>query len=115
MIIIAETQKTWNGNQLFTTLDKSANELAVLIFADASKGDTNEKIGILSGVLVGEFEQDSIFHCTSWLSHKSKRQEISVPAAEILTGEEAIDEAKTLANAYSELLDMHTDVRLCVE
>lgn len=95
--------------------DKRKYELSLLTFADASKGDTNGQIGVLTGLLVGSFAEDSIFHCTSWLSHKSKRPVKSVPAAEILAAGEAIDEAKCIAHAYSELLGMHTGIRLCVD
>lgn len=45
--------------------DKPRYELTVLAFVDASKGDTYEQPGILSGLLVGEFAQDPIFHCAS--------------------------------------------------
>lgn len=38
-----------------------------------------------------------------------------VPAAETLATGKAIDEAKILANTYSELLDMHISIRLCVD
>lgn len=95
--------------------DKSEYQIALLAFADASKGDSNGQLGILTGLLVAKLAKDSIFHCTSWLSHKSKRPVKSVPAAEILAAGEAIDEVKSIAHAYSELLDRHIDIHLCVD
>ena len=90
-------------------------ELSVLVFADASKGNDHGQFGVLTGLLVGELKNNSIYHPISWLSHKSKRPVKSVPAAEILASAEAIDEAKSIAHAYSEILDMYIRVHLCVD
>ena len=49
------------------------------------------------------------------MSHKSKRPVKSVPAAEILAATEGIDERKTIAKAYSELMDMDIKMQLCVD
>lgn len=49
------------------------------------------------------------------MSHKSKRPVESVAAAEIFAASERIDEEKTIAKAYSELLDMDIKLRLFVD
>lgn len=43
--------------------DKSKYELALLVFADASKDDDNGQLGVLSELLVGAFADNSDFHC----------------------------------------------------
>ena len=95
--------------------DKAEYKLSVLVFADASKGDTYGQLGILAGRLVGNFKNSAIYHAVSWISHKSKRPVKSVPAAEILASSEAIDEAKGIAHAYSEILNIDVRVHLCVD
>lgn len=59
--------------------------------------------------------KDSIYHASSWISHKSKRLVKSVPAAEILAATEGIDEGKMIAQAYSEILGFDIKLRLCVD
>ena len=95
--------------------DKRDYELSILVFADASKPREHGQIGVLAGLLVGELESGSIFHSLSWISHKSKRPVKSVPAAEILAAGEAIDEAKSIAHAYRQLLGVKIGVQLCVD
>ena len=87
----------------------------MLAFADASRSDDRGQLGVLIGLLIADLKSDTIFHAISWLSHKSKRPVKSVPAAEILASAEAIDEAKSIAHAYSQILDMKISVRLCVD
>ena len=70
---------------------------------------------MLTALLFGDLSNGSIFHTISWLSHKSKRPVKSVPAAEILASAEAIDEGKSIAHAYSELLGVEVKVHLCVD
>lgn len=57
----------------------------------------------------------SIYHAISWISHKAKRPVKSVPAAEIFAASEGIDEGKTIAKAYSELLDIQLQLRIAVD
>lgn len=95
--------------------DTSNYELTVLGFADASKPNEYGQIGVLTGLLVGKLEQGSIFHSLSWISHKSKRPVKCIPAAEILASGETIDEAKSIAHTYRELLNMDISVQLCVD
>lgn len=90
-------------------------ELSVLSIASASKCDENEQLGIISGLWIGELTNESIFHVTSWLSHKSKRPVKSVPAAETLAASEEIDECEVSAFAYIELLGIDVPVNLCVD
>lgn len=85
------------------------------MFSDASRVDENGQIGVLTGLLVGEMENNSIYHPLSWISHKAKRPVKSVPAAEILAATEGIDEGKTISSAYSELMCMDIKLRLCVD
>lgn len=49
---------------------------------------------------------NAIYHVLSWISHKAKSPVKSVPAAEILSATEGIDEGKTFAQAYSEIMGM---------
>lgn len=96
-------------------IDTQAYDLSVLVFSDASWTDENGQLGVITGLLVGEMKQDAIYHPISWISHKSKRPVKSVPAAEILAASEGIDEGKSVAAAYSEIMDMDIRVRLCVD
>lgn len=95
--------------------DKKKYNLTVLAFADASKPNEYGQIGVIVGLLVGEFAQNSIYHPVSWLSHKSKRPTKSVPAAEILATTEAIDEVKMICNAYREILRIKIETQICVD
>lgn len=65
--------------------------------------------------MVGEMQQNSIYHLLSWISHKSKRPVKSVRAEEILPVSEGIDEGKCVAAAYSKIMDMDIKVSLCVD
>ena len=96
-------------------LDKKQYELSVLVFADASRTDDCGQLGVVTALLVGDMKKNSIYHIVSWVSHKAKPPVKSVPAAEIFTAAEGIYEGKTLARAYSELLDIDIKVRLCVD
>ena len=95
--------------------DDQRYDLSVLVISDASRTDENNQLGVITGLLVGEMQQNAISHALSWISHKCKRPFKSVPAAEILVAAEGIDEGKVVAKAYSELRDMDTKVRLCVD
>lgn len=75
------------------------------MFSDASSIDENGKIGIFTGLIVGERKEGTLFHTVCWISHKTQRPVKSVPAAEILAASEATDEEKRLKKAYSELLN----------
>ena len=95
--------------------DNSRYELSVLVFADASRIDDCGQLGVVTGLLIGEMKNNSIYHAISWMSHKAKRPVKSVPAAEIFAAAEGIDEGKTIAKAYSELLDMEIKLRIAVD
>lgn len=95
--------------------DKNEYNLTVLPFADASKPNEYGQIGVLVGLLVGEFEQNTIYHAISWLSHKAKRPTKSVPATEILATGEGIDEVKTIVETYRTLLKMEVKTQICVD
>lgn len=90
-------------------------ELSVAVFADASKSDENGQLGIITGLLIGDMKEGSVFHNTSWLSHKSKRPVKSVPAAEIFAAAEGIYEGKMIAGVYSEIFKMKISLRLFVD
>ena len=89
--------------------------VSVLCFSDASKREAHGQVGCISGLLIGDFTKDAVFHPISWISHKSKRPVKSVPAAEVIAAAEAIDDAKTVAATYSEVLSMDVRVKLCVD
>lgn len=91
------------------------HELRVVVFADASRTESYGQVGVIAGLLVDELQDGAIFHATSWLSHKAKRPVKSVPSAEILAAAEGIDEGKTVAATYSELLGMAVKLQVCVD
>lgn len=95
--------------------DKQAYDFSVLVFTDASRTDDCGQLGILTGLLIGDVKNNSIYHATSWLSHKAKRPVKSIPAAEIFAASEGIDEGKTIAKAYSEMLNMYIKLRFAVD
>lgn len=53
--------------------DKTIYKLVSLAFADASKAHIYEQLRIWTGLLLRKFDQNSSFHCNSWLSYKSKQ------------------------------------------
>ena len=91
--------------------DSSEYHLSILVFTNLSKGDDYGQLGVLTGLLLGNFNSDEIYHPISCLSHKSKRPVGSVPAAEILASFKGIDEGNMIVNTYLELLglDIHVD------
>ena len=95
--------------------DKCQYELSVLLFADASRIDDCGQLGVITGLLIGEMRNESIYHAISWMSYKARRPVKSVPFAEIFAAAEGIDEVKTITKAYSELLDMEIKVRIAVD
>ena len=95
--------------------DKEDYQLSVLVFADASRVDECGQLGVLTGLLIGKMKKNAIYHAVSWMSHKSKRPVKSVPAAEIFAAAEGIYEGKTVAMAYSELLDVEIKIRVLVD
>ena len=113
--IVRKLQKLGTKISYPRPTDKTKYDLTILVFADASKGDDHGQLGLITGLLVGEMKNDAIFHTLSWLSHKSKRPVKSVPAAEILASAEAIDEAKMISHAFSEIMNMNIGVHLCVD
>lgn len=78
--------------------------VSVLVFSDAGRRLDSGQLSYFAGLLVGNFQQGSLFYTLSWSSHKSKRPVKSVGAAEILAASEAIDEEKMLKMAMSLLL-----------
>lgn len=113
--IVRKLQKLGTVKPYPRPTDKNEYELTELAFADASKPSEYGKLGIVIGLLVGDFKQDSIFHTITWMSHKAKRPTKSVPAAEILAASEAIDESKVIAFTLRELLNVKVKVQVCVE
>lgn len=65
--------------------------------------------------MIDEMEENSIYHSIYWISHKAKRPFKSEHAAEILTASEGIEEGKTIAKAYSELLDIYIKFYIALE
>lgn len=95
--------------------DQDMHKLSVLVFTDASRTDDVGQVGVVTGLLIDEMEENSIYHPISWISHKPKRPVKSVPAAEILAASEGIDEGKTIAKAYSGILGMDIKLPLAVD
>jgi len=95
--------------------DKHSYELSILIFSDASKTADAAQLGHVSGLLIGPFKKDAIFHGLHWTSNKSKRPVRSTGSAEILAAGYGIDEGKILRNAYEELLDVKVNLISAVD
>lgn len=113
--ILCKLKKLGTPITYSSLINESQYEISVLVFADASKNDEHGQVGVLTGLFVGPLADNSIYHPTSWISHKSKRLVKSVPAAEIVAATEAIDEAKYVAHVYSKMLNMDACVHLCVD
>lgn len=118
--LIEQVNALWKLKKLGTTIayprptDKVIHKLSVLVFTDASRTDDVGRLGVFTGMLIDEMEENAIFHAISWVSHKSKLPVKSVPAAEILAAFEGIDEGKTIAKAYTEVLDMEIKLRFAL-
>ena len=90
-------------------------ELNLVMFCDASKGDKNGQLGIITGLVMGDVEKDKIIHPISWISHKSKRPVRSTPAAEILAAGEGVDEGKVISCALTEIISIQINTNLIVD
>lgn len=75
----------------------------------------NVQLSYVTGLMIGEFKMDTIFHTISWASRKSKRPVKSIGAAEILAASESIDEGKTLWKAFSCLPGIEVEVHLVLD
>lgn len=87
----------------------------MLVFTVTSKIEYWGQLGVAVRLPIGGINKYNIYHIVSWLSHKSKLPVKSVPAAEIYAAEEGVDEAKMVAQAYSELFDSDIKLQLCVD
>lgn len=45
--------------------DNTKYELSILVFSDASRTDENGQIGVITGLLVGEMKNNTIYHALS--------------------------------------------------
>jgi len=95
--------------------EKGSFDLSVVVFSDASRGNDAGQIGYISGLLIGEFKEGSVFHTLSWMSKKSVRPVRSIGSAEIIAAGIAIDEGKILVKAYETLLKSKLDLRIAVD
>lgn len=95
--------------------DKKTYELTVLAFPDARKGSELSQLGVIIGLLIGEFKSGSIYHSISWLSYKSMLPTKRTTAAEILSAPEAIEEAKIITHSYKQMLQVNVNVQVCVD
>lgn len=95
--------------------DSKRHTLSIVVFSDASRSNECGQIGFVAGLLIGDFEKDSIYHVLHWSSNKSRCPVKSIGAAEILAAGNAVDEAKMLAAAYTALLHVKIDVVVCVD
>lgn len=91
--------------------DKNDYELSIVSFSDASKVPKYGQLGMVTGILIGKLEANSIFHKISWIYHMYKRPVKSTPEAETFATSEAIDEAKIIYNTYKELLNIRLKVK----
>ena len=95
----------------------SESELPVslLMFSDAARPNERGQLGFIGGLLLGEFDVNSVIHIVSWRSSLSGRPVKSIGSAEVLAAGSAIDEGKLLAKTYSELLDIAVPLRCAVD
>lgn len=110
--IVRKLQKYGTSISYSRPTDKNPYELSILSFSNISKSDYHGQIGVIAGLLVGQLENYFIFHCTSYISHKSKRPIRSTPAAEILACSESLDDARVVSKVCSELLNKKFDIRI---
>jgi len=94
-------------------LDTKQYEISILIFADANRG--SGQLGVISGLLIGEFKSGSIFHTINWISQKSKRPVRSVGVAETFAAGIAIDEGKLLKYTYERILGVSVGLFVVVD
>lgn len=113
--IVRELKKLGTPINHSRMTDTANYSLSILSFEYGSKGRAYGQLGVLTGLLLGEFACNSISHAVSWISHESKRPVKSVPSGGIPASSEAIDESKSIALAYSESLGINVRVHLCVD
>lgn len=64
--------------------DTRSYHLKVVVFLDTARSNDHGQLAHVSGLVIGELSQNSIFHTLGWCSQKSKRPTKSVGAAETL-------------------------------
>ncbi len=89
--------------------DSKEDRISILVFSDASRTPESGQLGFVVGLLIGDFQEKSIFHTLHWGSRKSSRPVRSTGAAETLAAGSAIDEGKILKRAMSTLLGIQVD------
>ena len=95
--------------------DTRSYSFKVLAFSDAARSNDHGQLAHISGLVIGDVSLNSIFHTLGWSSQKSKRPTKSVGAAETLAAGSAIDEGKTLVQAYQTLLNLNVDLVIVVD
>ena len=92
-----------------------SHQMSVLVFADAARPNGSGQLGILSGLLIGDFEESSVFHVLSWYSRLSKRPTKSIGSAEVLAAGMAVHEGILISSAFSRLLNANIPVIIAVD
>lgn len=88
---------------------------SVAVISDASCSNECGQLGFVAGLIVDDVKKSSLFRDLNWSSSKLRRPVKLTGAAEILAAGYAIDDAKLLAAAYFRLLNLHIDVKVCVD
>lgn len=107
---LRQLQKFGTATEYKRPLDKKSYELSILVFSDASKSNDSGQLGCIAGLLIGHFQQGSIFHGLHWTSNKSKRPVRSTAGAELLAAGYSIDEGKILRNVYQDVLGISVNL-----
>lgn len=95
---------------------RNKGEYNVIIFmlSDANHQNSSGQLGFVGCLLIGSFQQVTLFHSLNWLSKNSKRPVLSIGSAETIEAGIDIDEGNIHAMTFMSLLSVETLIRVCV-
>lgn len=89
--------------------------LSSVVSADVGRFVDYGQLSIIAGQLLGMLKEDSIFHCSSSMSHKSKVHVCSTAAAEVLAAAVANEVGKIIMAALSVIFDVKVGLIVAVD
>lgn len=80
-----------------------SHKVHIHAFSDAGRSVQKSQLCNISGLLIDQMAEGTIFLRLSWSSHKSRHPFKSIYSADILAADEAIDEGKRLTRTLSSI------------
>ena len=94
---------------------KGTFDLNVVCFADASKVEDKGQLGMVTGLMVGDFTTGAVFHALTWFSKRAKRPVKSTASAEVLATGAAADEGILLKHACFKIFGVNVGLHVILD